>query len=157
MAAVQAAGYNDNGLAVFLDYEGNLLHVVEAGKQPDMVTFTPDGKKVLVANEGEPREGYVAGTIDPQGSVSVIDISASVTKAMAKTITFESVDGQRDSLVTDQVILKKKTAPSVDLEPEYIAISTDSQFAYVALQEANAIATLNLSTGEWDSIKRAWL
>ena len=153
VAAVQAAGYNDNGLAVFLDYEGNLLHVVEAGKQPDMVTFTPDGKKVLVANEGEPREGYAAGVADPQGSVSVIDVSTGVTKAIAKTITFESLDGKRDSLVADGVILKKETAPSVDLEPEYIAVSADSKFAYVALQEANAIATLNLSTNEWINIK----
>lgn len=151
-AAVQAANYNDNGLAVFLDYNGKILHVIEAGKQPDMITFTPDGKKVLVANEGEPREGYEKA-VDPEGSVSIIELPTDITKANAKTITFNALDSRREELVAKGVILKKKTNPSVDFEPEYIAVNSKSDTAYVTLQEANAIATLDLTSGEWINVQ----
>ncbi|WDV07189.1 choice-of-anchor I family protein [Lysinibacillus irui] len=151
-AAVQAADYNDNGLAVLLDYSGTILHVVEAGKQPDMITFTPDGKKILVANEGEPREGYEMAT-DPEGSVSIIELSTDMTKATAKNITFKAMDAQREDLVAKGIILKKKTNPSVDFEPEYIAVNRMSDKAYITLQEANAIATLDLTMGEWINIQ----
>ena len=40
-----------------------------------MVTFTPDSKKILSADEGEPRNGYEAGSIDPKGTVTVIDLT----------------------------------------------------------------------------------
>lgn len=107
---------------------------IETGVQPDMVTFTPDGSKILTANEGEPREGYTA--TDPQGSVTVIEVKT----LQAQTIGFETYDTAeaRQALTNAGVLLKKETNPSVDFEPEYIA-ATDTM-AYVTLQEANAIA-----------------
>ncbi|GLC88107.1 choice-of-anchor I family protein [Lysinibacillus piscis] len=152
VVAVQAAGTNDNGLAVFLNYDGIIQHVVEAGKQPDMVTFTPDGKKVLAANEGEPREGYDKA-IDPEGSVSIIDVSNGITNATAQTVSFKAMDAQRDKLVANGVIIKKNTLPSVDFEPEYITVNQTSDKAYVTLQEANAIATLDLTKNEWTNVQ----
>lgn len=152
VAAVQAAGTNDNGLAVFLNYDGVIQHVVEAGKQPDMITFTPDGKKAIVANEGEPREGYDKA-VDPEGSVTVIDLANGITNATAQNVTFEALDAQREKLVAQGVIVKKNTAPSVDFEPEYIAVNAASDKAYVTLQEANAIATLDLTTNQWIDVK----
>lgn len=151
-AAVQAADYNDNGLAVLLDYSGTILHVVEAGKQPDMITFTPDGKKILVANEGEPREGYEMAA-DPEGSVSIIELSTDMAKTASKNVTFKAMDAQREELVAKGIILKKKTNPSVDFEPEYIAVNSMSDKAYITLQEANAIATLDLTKGEWINVQ----
>ncbi|WP_445479121.1 choice-of-anchor I family protein [Lysinibacillus irui] len=152
VAAVQAADYNDNGLAVLLDYSGSILHVVEAGKQPDMITFTPDGKKILVANEGEPREGYEMAA-DPEGSVSIIELSTDMAKTASKNVTFKAMDAQREELVAKGIILKKKTNPSVDFEPEYIAVNSMSDKAYITLQEANAIATLDLTKGEWINVQ----
>jgi len=55
-AAVEANVETDNGKLVFFDANGNFLNAVTVGALPDMVTFTPDGKKVLVANEGEPKK-----------------------------------------------------------------------------------------------------
>lgn len=72
--AVQAEDYNSNGLIVFLDYDGKIQRIDWAGKQPDMVTFSNNGRYVLAANEGEPREGYGEGIVDPEGSVTIIDL-----------------------------------------------------------------------------------
>lgn len=155
VTSVQAKGYNDYGYAVFLTGEGKLLSAVKVEVQPDNVTFSPDGTKALTANEGEPREGYGVGIVDPKGSLSVIDVANGFENLQAKTINFESFDNveKRAALVKDQVILKKGTLPSNDLEPEYITVSEDSKYAYVSLQENNALAKINLSSSEVVSIE----
>lgn len=142
--AIQAEGYADNGvIALFTCHaDGSLSfqRAIQAGVQPDMVTFTPGGTKILSANEGEPREGYGANTIDPKGSVTIIDTASKE----AKTIDFTTYDNKREELVEAGIILKKETNPSVDLEPEYIACN--DAYAYITLQEANAIAVLDLTS-----------
>ena len=134
--------------------KGELLSIVKVAAQPDNITFTSDGTKALTANEGEPREGYGKDIVDPKGSISIIDVSNGFTQLQAENITFEAYDSaeKREELVKKQVILKKDTAPSVDLEPEYISVSENSKFAYVALQENNAIATIDLTSHEVISI-----
>jgi 2',3'-cyclic-nucleotide 2'-phosphodiesterase / 3'-nucleotidase / 5'-nucleotidase len=44
------------GKAVFFDRNLNFVSQVTVGALPDMLTFTPNGRFVLVANEGEPNE-----------------------------------------------------------------------------------------------------
>ena len=151
--AIQAENYDEQGsVALFTCQANGALtspSTVEVGVQPDMVTFTPDGSKILTADEGEPREGYSAdGAVDPAGSVSIID---------AKNLTSETVDSTvfdskaaRQALVDNGIVLKKNTAPSVDLEPEYIACTDDT--AYISCQEANAIAVLDLDSKEFTGI-----
>ena len=62
---------------MILDPEGTVLATAPVGALPDMVTFDEDGKRVLVANEGEPVR-YVANAdgaaIDPEGTVSIISL-----------------------------------------------------------------------------------
>lgn len=145
--AVQHAAYTKNGAIVLLDYEGSFVAKYETGVQPDMVTFTPDGSKILTANEGEPREGYEA--TDPMGSVTVVELDSKVVN----TYNFASLDSSRDALINDGVLLKTNTDPSVDLEPEFIAVSEDNKTAYVTLQENNAIGALDLTTGTWKYVK----
>ncbi len=89
--AVQADVKQDPGTIVFFDMDGNFLSQVTVGALPDMVTFTPDGQKVVVANEGEPNDDY---TRDPEGSVSIIDVSAgaaNVTQGDVSTASFTGV------------------------------------------------------------------
>lgn len=150
---VQAVGTNDDSLIVFLTYDGAIIHTVWAGKQVDMITFTKDGRKLLAANEGEPREGYGLNSIDPKGSVTVVDLSNGLDKAISTNITFDAMDTKRESLITEGVIIKKNTNPSVDFEPEYIAVDSSGKYAYVSLQEANAIATLDLETNTFITVK----
>ena len=149
-AAVQAEGYADNGrVAVFTcDADGTLIfeQAYETGVQPDMVTFTPDDSRILTANEGEPREGYADGAVDPAGSVTVI----TVADGTAVNVDFTAYDSneERQKLIDAGIVMKKDTVPSEDLEPEYIAAGNDT--AYITLQEANAIAVIDL-----DSLKVA--
>jgi len=63
---VPAAEKTDPGVVVFLDPEGTVLAQVTVGALPDMLTFTPDGRYVVTANEGEPNDDY---SVDPEGSI----------------------------------------------------------------------------------------
>lgn len=135
---------------------GNLANVT-VGANPDSVTFTPDGSKLLVANEGEPINYTTAP--DPVGSVSIIDAST----FSATTAGFEAFNSQAAALRSAGVRLldptKLTTAgytpPTVaqDLEPEYIAVSQDGSTAAVTLQEANAVAFVDIATSTVTSIK----
>ncbi|WP_319523796.1 choice-of-anchor I family protein [uncultured Desulfosarcina sp.] len=143
--AVQAEVKQYPGTVVFFDTNGHFLNQVTVGALPDMLTFTPDGRKVLVANEGEPSSDY---TIDPEGSVSIIDISRGIRRARVKTAGFEKFNKCKDKLVADGVrIFGPNATVAQDLEPEYIAVAEDSSQAWVTLQENNAVAVLNLRSG----------
>jgi hypothetical protein len=142
-AAVENDDKQANGAVVFFDGNGNFVSQVEVGALPDMITFTPDGKRVLTANEGEPDDDYLN---DPVGSVSVIDISGgipSVTQANVTTIDFSSFNNQ----VLDESIrvFGPNATVAQDMEPEYITISSNSKTAYVTLQENNALAIISLT------------
>ena len=151
-AALQAQGSNDAGrVALFTCEEDGTLTLealVETGAQPDMVTFAGDGV-VLTADEGEPREGYGEDIADPKGSVTVVDVEAQESTV----VDFSAFDSQRDQLAEDGIVLKKGSAPSVDLEPEYIAVSGGK--AYVTLQENNAIAVLDIESQAFEGVYSA--
>ena len=132
------------GCVHFLDGDGRFLGRVVVGARPDMLAFTPDGRSVLVVNEGEPSPDYAR---DPEGSVSVIDLSRGAAVATARTIGFEDFDAggpRHGELPAGVRIFGPKASVSRDLEPEYVAIAPDGRKAWVALQENNAIAILDL-------------
>jgi 2',3'-cyclic-nucleotide 2'-phosphodiesterase (5'-nucleotidase family) len=126
----------------------SLLKAIPVGALPDSLTFTPDGLRLLVANEGELNE---TGT-DGDGSVSIIDLGAGAAAATVRTATFEAFDGQEDALRTAGVRIFAGRSVSQDVEPEYIAVSADGLTALVTLQEANAVARLDLATGTFTDI-----
>ncbi|MDI1317657.1 choice-of-anchor I family protein [Flavobacterium sp.] len=136
-----------NGSVVFFDTNGTFLKQVTVGALPDMITFSPDGNKVMTANEGQPNADY---SVDPEGSVSVIDISGGIpalTQANVTNLLFTAYNAQEATLIGSGVRkLKTTSTMSQDFEPEYITISADSQKAWVTLQENNAIAEINLAT-----------
>jgi len=137
----------ENGSVVFFDINGNFLKQVTVGALPDMITFSPDGTKVMTANEGEPNDAY---TVDPEGTISIIDISggiANLTQSNVTTLNFNAFDSQVAALTaTGLRKVRNNNTLSQDLEPEYITISSDSQKAWVTLQENNAVAEVNLAT-----------
>ncbi len=149
--AVQHSEYDENGYIVLLDRDGNFVHSFDAGVQPDMVTFSESGDYIITANEGEPREGYGEGLVDPDGSVTVVKLGDSIKKSTVKTIGFESIT--REDALANGALLRKDANPKEDFEPEYVAITDDERFAYVSLQENNAIGKLNLENLTWEFVK----
>jgi DNA-binding beta-propeller fold protein YncE len=145
--AVAADPAQDAGKIVFFDADGNFLSEVMAGALPDMVTFSPDGKWVLAANEGEPNAEY---TVDPEGSVTIIDMSAgaaNLTQGDVTQASFTAFNADIDEL-RKQGVRIFEDVPNVtvatDVEPEYIAVAPDSMTALVTLQENNAVALVDI-------------
>ena len=128
-------------------------HTITVGALPDMLTFTPNGSKLLVANEGTPStygaltsvvgafpRTYGAPSLDPAGSVSIIDMA---TRTVWSTATLAGVAETGSHI-------RKNTG--MDFEPEYIAVGAGGTRAFVTLQEANAMGVLNLQTGKFETV-----
>lgn len=144
--AEQAKISTDLGKVLLFDISGNFIKSVSVGALPDMLKFTHDGKKILVANEGEPNADY---TVDPEGSFSIIDLSLGINNIKDTTITFTSFNNQKESLKNKGVrIFGNNGLATVaqDMEPEYIAVTENDELAYINCQENNALAVFNLKT-----------
>jgi hypothetical protein len=141
--AIESDPSQEPGNVAFYDATDlSYINHVEVGALPDMVTFTPNGRYVLVANEGEPDDDY---KVDPEGSVSIIDLRHGPMHASVRTADFSVYDGMEDELRAQGIrIFGPGASASQDLEPEYITVSRDSRFAWVSLQEANALAVINI-------------
>jgi DNA-binding beta-propeller fold protein YncE len=156
--AIENANPQQNGSVVFFDQNGTFLKQVTVGALPDMVTMSPDGRYVITANEGEPNAAY---TTDPEGSVSVIDLAggiAGLTQANVTTVGFAGYNTQAAALRAQGIRIYGGLAatPSTvaqDLEPEYVAVSANSQTAYITLQENNAIAVLDLANKQFTALR----
>lgn len=151
--AIEAADKQQNGfVALYQSSDLSLLGLFEVGALPDMLTFTPDGKKILVANEGEPNDAY---TLDPEGSVSIIDVTGGIAAASVSHVRFTdfNVGGSRHAELPAGVrVFGPGASVAQDLEPEYIAVSTDGKTAWVSLQENNALAVIDVDAASVKSI-----
>lgn len=154
--AMAADKKTDMGYIALYDISGtspSFLKNVAVGALPDMVTFSPDNSKIVVANEGEPSGDYA---VDPEGTISIIDITEGVIADTAVSINFNGYDSMQSELEEQGVVFANptgrtikgntiNTTVSMDLEPEYVAITEDSKTAYVSLQENNALAVIDLT------------
>lgn len=153
--AVAADAHADNGVVLFYNGLNNnapaFVKAVTVGNLPDMVTFTPDGSKVIVANEGEPSGDY---SVDPEGSIAVITISDNMPADTATIIDFSAYNGMQAELEAQGMHFPNPSGRTIngntieisvaqDLEPEYIAAT--NEVAYVALQENNGLAIVDLT------------
>lgn len=163
MSVIPSANRTANGVVVFFDYRAGtaaVLDTLTVGFHPDSVSFSRDGSKVYVANEGEFTGGAIGeggggGDTDAPGSVSVIDLTG-VTGVANLAATLDNPD------VTTIDFSAANLAGGVTLgalrfndntftvgnahrhvEPEYL--TEGDGVIYVTLQENNAIAELALS------------
>ena len=141
------------GRIFVMDVNGKLRTAdgIAVGALPDSVTISPNGKFAIVANEGEPTNycltnGALPETTDPLGSVSIINLSSKTPTAT--TIDFKSYSERQNAITyAGGRIFGPNASVAQDLEPEYAAFSADSKFAFVTLQENNAVATVDVETG----------
>ena len=71
-AAIESGVKTDTGVvAMFNTASYELEMIASVGSLPDMVTFSPNGKLIITADEGEPSEDY---KVDPLGTVSIIEL-----------------------------------------------------------------------------------
>jgi YVTN family beta-propeller protein len=141
--ALEADNKQANGSVVVVNTSTlSVIKKIEVGALPDMVTFSPDGRYIVTANEGEPSADYKT---DPEGSVSIIDMQNDYS---IKTLTFGAFAGSLPQLAAEGFrIFGPGASFAQDIEPEYVAISDDSKKAYVTLQENNGIAEIDLTSG----------
>ncbi|TWI79359.1 hypothetical protein IQ13_3763 [Lacibacter cauensis] len=141
-AAIEATDKVSAGKVVIFNTASHAaIAVVTVGSLPDMVTFTPDGKYILTANEGEPNDAY---TIDPLGTVSIISVEEDYA---VTTLNFSKFASQAAVLKAKGFRLFGKNASfEQDVEPEYIAVSANSNTAWVTLQENNGVAKIDIAT-----------
>ena len=153
LVAAMMASKTDPGRIFVMDVNGKLRTAdgIAVGALPDSVTISPNGKFAIVANEGEPTNycltnGALPETTDPLGSVSIINLSSKTPTAT--TIDFKSYSERQNAITyAGGRIFGPNASVAQDLEPEYAAFSADSKFAFVTLQENNAVATVDVETG----------
>ncbi|GAA1738101.1 choice-of-anchor I family protein [Aeromicrobium alkaliterrae] len=159
VAAIEAPEKTDAGWLLFADANTlDILGTVQVGALPDMVTLTADGSRAVVANEGEPSDDFLT---DPEGSVGIVNLPPSLTAPVqdeVSTADFHAFEAGGTKTLHEDVRVFGPTPHGDDLpvsrnlEPEYVAVEPDGSVAYVALQEANAVAVVNLATATVDEI-----
>jgi hypothetical protein len=134
------------GEVLILDRDLKVMATIPVGHSPDMLTFTPDGRTLLVANEAEPSAD---GAVDHPGSISIIDLSDRAAQPLVRHVTFERFEAQAKELRTRGLHAPMPgRSMCQQLEPEYIAVSPDGRWAFVSLQEANAIAIVDVAAAQ---------
>ncbi|MEZ9063939.1 MULTISPECIES: choice-of-anchor I family protein [unclassified Vibrio] len=150
--AIENADKQQNGIvALYRSDTLELITTYTAGALPDMVSFSKDGRYIASANEGEPNADY---SIDPEGSVTLVDLANGPMQAKVTQINFKAFNqGQpRHQELTDKVRISAPDATvAQDLEPEYLTFADNGKL-YVALQENNALAAIDVATAEVDAI-----
>ena len=143
-ASIKGDTANAPGVVKLFDANGEEVSSYKTGPLPDNVAFSPDGRYLLTANEGEPSDDY---SIDPEGSFTLIDLGSGADNAKVTQISlagFETPIGGR--------VVKPGASFAADAEPEYIAFDTMGQTAYVTLQENNSVAVIDIANAKVASI-----
>jgi hypothetical protein len=135
---------NERGRVLFLDQDGDpIANPVSVGVDPDAMAFTPDGRKLVVANTATGEAGA-----DPEGSISIVSVERSAGGRVitdARQLGFERFNDRVAELRSAGVrIFTPESTVAQDLEPESVAITADGATAFVSFVRNNAFATVDL-------------
>lgn len=149
------------GKVLLFNSRGNLLRRLDVGFAPDMVTFTPNGRRLLTANQGviqlQPPPGQ---PILLPSSVSIIDMTRGVQRASVENLDFSDFNDQRNELLSNGVRLIPETVVpgfpipvAQSLIPAFIAVSPNSRTAWVTLEVNNALAVVDIKGKQFTAIR----
>ena len=134
-------------VVVFDTANYDVVKEITVGSLPDMIVYSPDGKYIMTANEGEPNADY---SVDPEGTISIIEVNNNYA---VTTLNFSSFSNQLPTLKANGFKISSPTNDfAKDIEPEYITISADSKTAWVTLQENNGVAKVDIVSKKITSI-----
>jgi hypothetical protein len=134
------------GLVAIIDPDAERVATVSVGIGVDAITVTPDGRRLLTADEAEIPTVFDGDPASiPVGSVSVIELPTDLSQLAQDDVTVVPLS-QLDDVALDEHVRRSPRIPTFgqDAEPEFVVVSSDSSTAYVALQESSAIAVLDL-------------
>lgn len=137
LALSQPRDVRDKGEVLFLDLRektpGRLLRSQLVGYRPAHIAITPDGRWAIVANKAE---GYRRTT----GSIGILDLRnlAGLETDRIQEVPYHEIPG-----VAEKVGVTERR-----LEPGFVAIDQKSQFAAVVFHRNDAIAWIDLRSGE---------
>jgi DNA-binding beta-propeller fold protein YncE len=130
--------------------DGAFLASAAVGIQPDSIAIAPNGQHAVIANEAE---GVGIGQHGGPGSISVVDLTGfngvRPAELSVETIALPSqagTPGFSTGRTDDLARLPVDNTPN-RLEPESVAFSHDSRFAYVTLQENSGVVRVDVLTG----------
>lgn len=148
-----AATPQDPGLLAIYEAESLELNAsFKVGAAPRAVNFGVLGNILAVANSGEPSADY---SVDPEGSISVVDFSGGIDTATLSSLSFSDFNAgaeRADELPAAVRIYGPGASVAEDLEPQDISMGLDGVTAFVSLQENNAVAVVDLADQEIDRI-----
>ena len=153
IAAAPSSDTGGNGMLVFYDAKTfEFLTCAETGVKPEGISSTSG--YVACVNEGSPEDD---GSADYEGSITICSISGAGPTVACGTKTFGS-SNFKAGMYTDAATFRAAGVrlygpsgddPSLDLEPEGCAFTSDGKYLFVAMQDNNAYAIWDVAAGEW--------
>ena len=148
LVALGRAG-QQGAVAAYRLSDGAFLGSAPAGIQPDSIAISPNGQHAVIANEAE---GTGINQDGGPGSLSIVDLSGFTGRKPddlpVATLSLPSLSGFpgfSTGRTDDLARLAIDNSPG-RLEPESVAFSRDSRFAYVTLQENNGVVRVDVHT-----------
>ena len=144
---------------------GKLLETYDSGVHPDGLEFSPNGKYLVVANEGEAYHYNGKEYESPEGSVTLINFSRTNARAIQINLPdLSEVEGMMhkkharefERVVTggnshEEIKISIKDNTPANTEPEFVTFSPDSTRAYVSLQENNGVLVIDTAKAKIES------
>jgi DNA-binding beta-propeller fold protein YncE len=131
--------------------DGTFLSSASVGTQPDSIAIAPNGQHAVVANEAEG-----VGTDDDggAGSLSIVELAGfdpaaptALTVVPVAIPALTGIPGVSTGRTDDIARLPIDNTPAT-IEPESVAYTRNSRFAYVTLQENDAVVRLDVQSRE---------
>jgi DNA-binding beta-propeller fold protein YncE len=150
LVVIGTAGVN-GAVAAYRLSDGAFLDSAAVGIQPDSIAIAPNGQHAVVANEAE---GIGIGQNGGPGSISIVDLTGfngmvpgELSVVNVALPSASGLPGFSTGRTDDIARLPVDNTPNT-LEPESVAFSRDSRFAYVTLQENNGVVRVDVVTGQ---------